>query len=124
MTKTILAMLLALNSAIAFAQDRHPLLVKAMELGAAGHVVAKKCKGIAINPAVIGQLLVAIGFAGLTDQFERITEAEITALAENSISAHWSPERVEEQCAAAAKMTMPNPVNSGEAIPLFIQSTK
>lgn len=124
MKRTTMITVLALNCATAFAQDRHPLLVKAMELGAAGHVVARKCNGLAINPAVTGQLLVAIGLAGLTDQFERITEGEITALADNSISAHWPPERVEEQCAAAAKMTMPNPVKSGEVIPLFIHPTK
>ncbi|WP_377801483.1 hypothetical protein [Bosea eneae] len=115
-------MLLVVTSATA--QERHPLLVKAIELGAAGSVVAQKCQGLALNPAVTGQLLIAIGLAGLTDQLERITEAEITALAENSISTHWPPERLEEQCSAAAKMTMPNPVKSGETIPLFIQSTK
>lgn len=124
MIRTILIMVLALTGSTAYAQDRHPLLVKAMELGAAGHVVARKCQGLAINPTVTGQLLVAIGLAGLTDQFERITEAEITALADNSITAHWPPERVEEQCAAAAKLTMPNPINSGETVPLFIQSTR
>lgn len=117
-----LIMSLALPSATALAVERHPLLVKAMELGVANTVVVRKCKGWTLNPTVIAQLLVAIGLAGLTDQFERLDQGEISALADRSISDHWSADRVEQQCAAVRSMTTPNPLKLDETIPVFVQA--
>lgn len=103
-----------------FAQERHPLIAKAMELGAASTVVSEKCKGWSLNPAVTAQLMLAVGMAGLTQQLEKIDAAEIAAMAEHSKAAFWSTDKIAEQCAAATAMTMPSPIKEGATISLFV----
>ncbi|MBN9438943.1 hypothetical protein [Bosea sp. (in: a-proteobacteria)] len=110
---------LACSSPLA-AQERHPLVAKAMELGAANAIVSEKCEGWSLNPIVSTQLLLAIGIAGVTDQFEKITPSEIAAMAESSKAAFWTAENVGAQCAAAAAITMPNPIKEGETISVFV----
>jgi hypothetical protein len=122
MKRTTLAMVLALTGGATVAQERPPLILKAIELGVANSVVVRKCKGWLLNPTITAQLLVAIGLAGLTDQFERIDEAEVIRMADRSIADHWSPDRVEAQCAAVRSMTAPNPMKPDETLQLFVQS--
>lgn len=124
MKRTILILALALPSGAATAQERHPLLEKAIEFGVANSVVAEKCKGWSLNPTVAAQLLMAVGLAGLTDQFERIDPAEISARAERAKADGWTAEKTGPRCAEIQQTSMPNPAKPGESIPLFVQTAQ
>ncbi len=121
MKRAIFALALAVTSSSAIAQERHPLLEKAIELGVANSVVVEKCKGWSLNPTLMAQMLVAIGLSGLTEQFERIDPAEIVARAERAKADGWTQETTGPRCAAIQQTTMPNPVKPGETIPVFVQ---
>jgi hypothetical protein len=122
MKRALLTLAFAMTWLPLTAQERHPLVTKVMELRVAARVVSDKCKGWSLNPAVGAMMSMSIGFAGLNHQVERIDEAEIARIAESSIADHWQPDRVAEQCAAATRMAMPNPMKPDETLPLFVQA--
>lgn len=106
----------------ALALDRHPLISKTIELGAAGHVISVKCPGFSLNPTVLAQLMAAIGLAGLGDQLDRVDPAEVQAMVESAMADPWPNGEVATRCEQAAAMTVPNGLQTGEPIPLFIKA--
>jgi hypothetical protein len=110
--------LFMLASAAAIAQDRHPLVAKAIEVTAAGRAVADLCPGWSSNPAITQLLWFAISASNLSHQLER-SQSTIAEMHADIVSRGRSS--AEAFCATATPVTMENPFNGGAPLPLYVR---
>lgn len=102
-------------------QERSPLVSKVVELGVAQQVVGAKCPGWSLNQEVIALAVIAVGLAGQQAQLDAVTEAEVSALAEQANKASLSDS---SQCSDLASQTIADPLNPSRTIPMFHHSQR
>lgn len=109
------ALSLAMPQAVR-SQERSPLVWKVVELGVAHQVVAAKCPGWSLNQEVIALAIMAVGLAGQQAQLDAVTEAEVTALADQAKKASLSDA---PQCNDLGNQMIADPLNPNRSIPVF-----
>ncbi|HEV2556852.1 MAG TPA: hypothetical protein VGV17_24130 [Bosea sp. (in: a-proteobacteria)] len=102
-------------------QERSPLVSKVVELGVAQQVVGAKCPGWSLNQEVIALAVMAVGLAGQRAQLDAVTEAEVSALAEQAKKTSLMES---SQCNDLAGQMIADPLNPNRSIPVFLRDLK